>query len=355
MPSSRSELAVSLLNQLLFFLTPYLRAKPPSDQTFSITCHSAQLLACFHTHIHTRCVCSGRFSQSAASSITRGRCYSHNSLASSALTRRPVLPPSIMSGKLQFPHVSYRELWSALIEYSWYFPRYCYWGLESRLLLQHANLQGRGKAIKKEEEKGTHPAVRSHIFHSDVLIIKSKHVPLFAIFTLLSPNQIMNSNKKAVRLSKPSTHPKKNYICPRTVRLAVNSNQWPIVAGLWIHAVPFCFRLTARSLHIQTTIIFTPFSLYLEVNGCQETNEAARNSCTSTGRLPCDAEGGIKQQTSPLLARGGEEKKKSFCFDEHVHTHTHQWTCCHSHNTQSETRFHFLPVSLRQLVSHVSH
>lgn len=113
------------------------RQSPPpplADQTFSITCRPAQLLACIHTHTHKyiythihRCVCSWRFSQSAPSSITRGRCYSHNSLASSALTRRPVLLPSIMSRKLQFPHVSYRELWSALIEYSWYFPRYCYW------------------------------------------------------------------------------------------------------------------------------------------------------------------------------------------------------------------------------------
>lgn len=56
----------------------------------------------------------------------------------------------------------------------------------------------------------------------------------------------------------------------------------------------YCFRLTARSLRIQKTIIFMLFFLYLEVNGCQETNEAARNSCTSTRRLPCDAEGGIK-------------------------------------------------------------
>lgn len=108
--------------------TLFLRAKPPSDQTFSITCHSAPLLAWIHTHSRThRCTGFRRFSQSAPSSITRGRCYSHNSLASSALTRRPVLLPSIMSRKLQFPHVSYRELWSALIEYSWYFPRYCYW------------------------------------------------------------------------------------------------------------------------------------------------------------------------------------------------------------------------------------
>lgn len=104
------------------------QSPPASDQTFSITCHRAPLLACFCTHSRThRWICSRRFSQSAPSSITRGRCYSHNSLASSALTRRPVLPPSIMSRKLQFPHVSYRELWSALIEYSWYFPRSRYW------------------------------------------------------------------------------------------------------------------------------------------------------------------------------------------------------------------------------------
>lgn len=82
-------------------------------------------------------------------------------------------------------------------------------------------------------------------------------------------------------------------------------------------ACTFCFRLTACSLHIQKTIIFMLFFLYLEVNGCQETNEAARNSCTSTKRLPCDAEGGIKQQTSLRLAR----KTLSLW-----HTHTHKLT-----------------------------
>lgn len=56
----------------------------------------------------------------------------------------------------------------------------------------------------------------------------------------------------------------------------------------------FCFRLTARSLRIQKAVIFTPPLLYLEVNGCQETNEAAHNSCASSRRLLRDGEGGVK-------------------------------------------------------------
>lgn len=119
----------------------------------------------------------------------------------------------------------------------------------------------------------------------------------------------------------------------------------------------FCLRVTACSLYIHKTIISTLFSLYLEVNGCQETNEAAHNSCTSTRRLPCDAEGGIKQQTSALLTGRGE---KCFCFDKPTQTNTHT----HRHalelavtSTAHNPRliFAFSPVSLRQLVSHVSH
>lgn len=101
--------------------------KPPPVKLYPL--HAA-LHSSWQTRSRTfthRCICSRHFSQSAPSSITRGRCYSHNGLASSALTRCPVLLSSIMSRKLQFPHVSYRELWHALIEYSWYFPcsRYC--------------------------------------------------------------------------------------------------------------------------------------------------------------------------------------------------------------------------------------
>ena len=118
----------SIHRAVFFFSLPCLLSASP-DQTFSITYHSAKLLAYTRTHTHThRRGCFRHFSQSAPRTITRGQPYSHNSLASSALTQRHVLLPSIMSGKLQFPHVSYRELWSALIEYSWYFPRRCYWG-----------------------------------------------------------------------------------------------------------------------------------------------------------------------------------------------------------------------------------
>lgn len=202
---------------LLF--TPYLQAKPPSDQTFSITCHSAQLLACFSTHTPThiythRCVCSRRFSQSAPSSITRGRCYSHNSLASSALTRRPVLLPSIMARKLQFPHVSYRELWSALIEYSWYFPRYCYWGPESILLLRQTKLEGRSKAIKEEEgekkhEWSTHSAVRS-LIPIQTIWLSNLNMPHSLPFYFFCPQyEIMSINKGPYGSVGCQSHPEK--------------------------------------------------------------------------------------------------------------------------------------------------
>lgn len=76
----------------------------------------------------------------------------------------------------------------------------------------------------------------------------------------------------------------------------------------------FCFRLTAPSLHIHKTIISTLFfPFYLEVNGCQETNEAARNSCTST--LQCDAEGGKHRRSTP---RGG----RNIVSRAHKHTRT---------------------------------
>lgn len=155
----------------------------------------------------------------------------------------------------------------------------------------------------------------------------------------------------------------KIYVCPYIVGPLVSSNQWPIfgggwVGGLWMHfffSGFFCLRVTACSLYIHKTIIFTLFSLYLEVNGCQETNEAARNSCTSTRRLPCDAEGGIKQQTSALLTGRGE---KCFCFDKPTQTNTHRHALelavtSTAHNPR--LIFAFSPVSLRQLVSHVSH
>lgn len=110
----------------------FSRRKPPAHRSpgsnffrYVQLCTSPGQAFSFPPPFHTftrRWICSRRFSQSAPNSMTRGRCYSHSSLVSSALTRRPVLPPSIMSRKLQFPHVSYRELWSALIEYSWYPP-----------------------------------------------------------------------------------------------------------------------------------------------------------------------------------------------------------------------------------------
>lgn len=149
--SSSGETAVSLLNRRRF------SGQSPTHPPWSNFLH--YMLLCTapgifpHTH---RCICSRHFSQSALSTITRGRCYSHNSLASSALTRRRVLLPSIMSGKLQFPHVSYRELWSDLIEYSWYFPRSCYLPRSRDSFCGKLTLEGRGKAIK-EHISGTAP------------------------------------------------------------------------------------------------------------------------------------------------------------------------------------------------------
>lgn len=123
---------------------------------------------------------------------------------------------------------------------------------------------------------------------------------------------------------KPNKIKKPNYVCPYIVGPLASSNQRPIVRGPLNARRPFCFRVTACSLYIHETIIFTLFSLYLEVNGCQETNEAARNSCTSTRRLPCDAEGGIKQQTSALLAgRGGGRRGIFLLWQTHPDTHTH--------------------------------
>lgn len=179
---------------------------------------------------------------------------------------------------------------------------------------------------------------------SNLLIISTTSL-LFAIFARLSPiPNCKRATKGCMDLSKLSQgEKKKNSICPSTAHSAVNSNQWPIVAGLRIHAVLFVPRLTARSLRIQRAVIFTPPFLYLEVNGCQETNEAARNSCTSTGRLPRDAEGGIKQRAARFLSEGrnnnnnGRKKKK----ESPALTHT---PCCHL-RTIRESFFFFYPPS----------
>lgn len=105
-----------------------------TDQTSPITRRSAQLPA--HTFPHRWVPSRGVSKQvSSAPCDRRARRYSHYSLTSSALTRRPVLPPSIMSGKLQFPHVSCRELWSALIEYSLYPPPHTFHPLLHPFLL----------------------------------------------------------------------------------------------------------------------------------------------------------------------------------------------------------------------------
>lgn len=108
---------------LLFFALSPGEPPPPAPPVLNkLSPLQATLHSSWHvftqTDTHTGVAVPGVSASQHRGSITRGRHYSHNSLASSALTRRRVLPPSIMSRKLQFPHVSYRELWSALIEYS---------------------------------------------------------------------------------------------------------------------------------------------------------------------------------------------------------------------------------------------
>lgn len=159
-----------------------------------------------------------------------------------------------------------------------------------RLLLRR---EGRGKAIKNEAAYTVSREIADP--RSNLPFIKSKHVPLFAARLIVS---IVNLYAGTKGCMDPCVR-------PATARPPVNSDQWPIVNA----RCTFCFRLTARSLRIQKAVIFTPSLLYLEVNGCQETNEAARNSCASSRRRGwCEARG---------------ERKTFFCFDERSHTHTH--------------------------------
>lgn len=75
-----------------------------------------------------------------------------------------------------------------------------------------------------------------------------------------------------------------------------------------------------------------------------EANNGIRNSCTSTRQLPRDAEGGIKQPTSRFLSDAGGGGG-----DESTHDLAVTYTIQDSFS-QFPTS-----VSLRQLVSHVSH
>lgn len=175
---------------------------------------------------------------------------------------------------------------------------------ELRLLPRRTNLEGRGKAIKRDASG----CPSSHVpFQTSRLSVQPAYCLLFSRDCLQC--RTVSGQQRAVWIcpSCPGEEKKKtkqNSICPSTAHSAVNSNQWPIVAGLRIHAVLFVPGLTARSLRIQRAVIFPPPFLYLEVNGCQGTNEAARNSCTSAGRLPRDAEGGIKQRAARFLSEG---------------------------------------------------
>lgn len=107
----------------------------------------------------------------------------------------------------------------------------------------------------------------------------------------------------------------------------------------------FCFRLTACSLHIQSAIIFTPLFLYLEVNGCLKQTTAFATAAHQAGSFHVMQRVALSSQhLAPCQRLGGE-----FCFDESTHDLAVTYTIQDSFS-QFPTS-----VSLRQLVSHVSH
>lgn len=149
------------------------------------------------------------------------------------------------------------------------------------------------------------------------MIIQSKLVPLFTVSNYCLYCQVVTKARvdlwtvqDVAAFCRKNKNLRLPLHCWPACQLQSMANIWGWVGGgsecTFFFSGFFCLQVTACSLYIHKTIIFTLFSLYLEVNGCQETNEAARNSCTSTRRLPCDAEGGIKQQTSALLTGRGE-------------------------------------------------
>lgn len=115
----------------------------------------------------------------------------------------------------------------------------------------------------------------------------------------------------------------------------------------------FCFRLTACSLHIQRAIIFTPLFLYLEVNGCLKQTTAFATAAHQPGSFHVMQRVALSSQhlascqrlAGRLAGKGGG----GFCFDESTHDLAVTYTIQDSFS-QFPTS-----VSLRQLVSHVSH
>lgn len=263
--------------------------------------------------------------------------------------------------------ISTRQLQRAVARSNWIlliFPLLPLLPPESRLLLRQTNLEGWGNAIRRER-RGENTLVWVLILNQTLMIIQSKRVPLFTVSNYCLYCQVVTKARvdlwtvqDVAAFCRKNKNLRLPLHCWPACQLQSMANIWGWVGGgalnaLFFFSGFFCLRVTACSLYIHKTIIFTLFSLYLEVNGCQETNEAARNSCTSTRRLPCDAEGGIKQQTSALLTGRGE---KCFCFDKPTQTNRHALELAVTSTAHNPRLiFAFSPVSLRQLVSHVSH
>lgn len=341
------------------------RAKATSRQTLPITCRSAQLLADTLTHIYTQVYLFQAF-QPVSTEL-------HNQRAVLFPQRSRIVCTHMMSCITVINHVeeitiSTRQLQRAVARSNWIlliFPLLPLLPPESRLLLRQTNLEGWGNAIRRER-RGENTLVWVLILNQTLMIIQSKLVPLFTVSNYCLYCQVVTKARvdlwtvqDVAAFCRKNKNLRLPLHCWPACQLQSMANIWGWVGGwggsecTFFFSVFFCLRVTACSLYIHKTIIFTLFSLYLEVNGCQETNEAARNSCTSTRRLPCDAEGGIKQQTSALLTGRGE---KCFCFDKPTQTNRHALELAVTSTAHNPRLiFTFSPVSLRQLVSHVSH
>lgn len=258
---------------------------PPSGGAFSITCHSAQLLAPAHTRTCAFDPGVSASQQRAGSSIPTAvphRLRSHGG---------PYYRHQSCRGNYNFRTSAAEELWSALIEYSRYFlpgprPRSPYW---ARRILRQTNLEGRGKAIK-EKGRGAafEPLTVSPLFASVSLDVRTKG----------------RTDPKSQRHSSPAPHA---------------GCQLQSTADSRAHRAPrflfsfrrFCFvaGLTARSLRIRLPAAF-PLSRGKWVSGNKRGSEQQLH-IKRAARLA------LRRKTSPLRARG--TNRQSFCF---FRTHT---------------------------------
>jgi len=97
---------------------------------------------------------------------------------------------------------------------------------------------------------------------------------------------------------------------------AVNFNQRPTVARtapLVFFSLFGGFVLLRDWQRVHYAFVFLPLSLYLAVNGCRGTNEAASNSCTSSGRR-----GWHWGAKHPRFVPG-EQIDNPFAFSAHTH------------------------------------